>query len=464
MSSLSGINFSGLASGLDSGSIIQKLVALERRPIFFLERKKKTFSKQKSLFNSLQEKLKNLQSAADTLRKASTMISYKAETDNEGYVTVSASSNATPGSHTIDVSQLATAEIRKSNGKADKDTTTYGTGLLKITINGTPNYVTIDSSNNTLEGIATAINNKGIDVSAQVLNTGDPSNPYTLVLKSKNEGTSNSFTVETDSGVGTLNTLATEINSNVTAATDAKFTFDGIAMTRSSNSFSDVIDGLSITLTGIHSDTTAPKDTKITISADSSATSEKVKAFVDAYNAVLEFIQDQQKVTQVDNAKEGEAKTKTNPLFGDSSLRGIRSTLRNLVGGSVSTGNESYSLLSQIGIESDKDGKLTFNQGEFDDALADDPTAVKNLFTDSTSGIASVIFNQTEDYNDTVDGLIKIRIDGIDRKNKAIDEQIRRAEEHVNKYEEELRRRFSNLELIIGQLNSQGGALNALNR
>ncbi len=461
MSSINGISFSGLASGLDSSSIIQKLVALERRPIFLLEDRKKEFSKKRKLFGDLEDKVKALQDAARKLKSTSTILDYKATVDSEGQVTVSAGSGATPGTHTIHVNNLATAEVHSSNGKADKDTTTYGSDLLKFTINGTAKYVTIDSSNNTLEGIATAVNNAGIGITAQVVNTGDATNPYKLIFKSDTEGSAGAFTVSTDSGTGALNTLATEINGNeIVTGQDASFTFDGIAMTRSSNTFSDVVTGLTINLTGAH--TNASDKTTITIAADGSATAEKVKAFVDAYNDVVEFIKNQQKVTTDDKAKDGEKKTKTNPLFGDTSLRTIQFGLRSILGSSVSTGNDSYAMLSQVGIESDKDGKLTFDQSKFEEALADDSVAIKKLFADATSGIAQQIYDRTDSYLDPVDGIFKTRRDGIDRTTKQIDEEIRRQEDRVSRYEERLTRRFANLELIMGRLQAMGGSLLSL--
>src|SRR5262249_2078601 len=151
----------------------------------------------------------------------------------------------------------------------------------------------------------------------------------------------------------------------------------------------------------------ATKHVTVTVGTDADDTSKNVQAFVDAYNKVVDFIADQ-------NALDANGKAK-NPLFGDSTLRSIRSSLRSIVGGSVATGDDAYAMFAQVGITSDRDGKLTFDSGKFTQALAGDEQAVTNLFADAAHGIAARLDSQIGVYTDSVDGLIKARSDGYTR-------------------------------------------------
>src|SRR5688500_10409741 len=136
-SSISGISFGGLASGLDTKSLISQLLALEARPITALNTRKTLLTRQKTLFTELETKLNALKSAADALRTTSKFLDHKAAFDETGFFTATTASGAQAGSFDISVSALAKAEVSTSLGKADKATTAYGTGLLQITVGTT---------------------------------------------------------------------------------------------------------------------------------------------------------------------------------------------------------------------------------------------------------------------------------------------------------------------------------------
>ncbi|MFQ5507224.1 MAG: flagellar filament capping protein FliD [Planctomycetota bacterium] len=435
--------------------------------IGLLKNRKATFKTQKDLFSDLQAKMEAFKDAANAIRKSSSFLDFKASTDNEGYLTASASSSATAGTHVIDVNTLAKAEVSSSAGYADKDTTGHGTGILQITVGGSTTNINITSSNNTLDGIAAAINAEdGLDVTATVMNTGDPATPYKLVLSADNMGTAGAFTVGTDAADPTLTAFASSIDSNEdVAGTDAVFTVNNIQITRSSNTISDVIPGVTLTLTGVHP-STGNTTTTLTISTDGTATAEKVKKFVDTYNEIVDFVNKQNEVTINDSGSSlfasgdnNEPRVKANPLIGDSTLRTIQRTLRGIMGSSVDTGDQSYALLAQVGIDSDRDGKLTFNQSEFEEALPLGEAAIKDLFTKTGEGIADRVFDQLETFTDSIDGIVKTRIDGIDRNNQDIDRQIARLEERLERFEQRLVDQFTTMELTLARLQQQAGSL-----
>ncbi len=465
MSSL-GINFTGLASGIDTEAIIRALLSLERRPITLLQQRKTTLTSQKNLFGSLNSKLEALQNAANDIRKSNQFLEFVASTDTDEFLTAAAASGAAKGTHTVEVLQLARGKVMSSLGKADQDTTKYGAGDLELTINaGTPSestiVITIDDTNDTLSGIAAAINAKGAGIQATVLNTGSGATPYQLVLSATDTGIENNFTLSTDVGAAAaLAALATEVDGNVVqTALDAQLDVNSITITRSSNVITDVIAGVTLNLSKPTNDPGSPglakNQTRITIDTDASATADKIENFIDTYNDIVDFIHDQNAL-----GEEGQAK---NPLFGDFTLRSIRTTLRRIVGSEVDNGdgNDAYNQLSLVGITADTKGRLTLNRSDFENALNADNTSVKDLFTYDTDGIAERLYSLVDDYVD-VDGIIKARTDSFDKQIRRADRQIDDKEGRLERFEAYQRERFAALETLLARLQAQGAALSTL--
>lgn len=460
--STAGISFGGLASGLDTQAIIQALVAVEERPIFALERTKSDLTKQKSLFGDLNGLLDTLTDAAKALKTTSSFLQMKATSSNEDILTASASSTATPGTYGVKVHALAKGQINTA-GAAASDTSIGSAPLtFSIDIGGETHFVS--TNDNTLDGIAAAINNTtGLQedgVSAEVIDTGssaDPATRYQLVLRGDNPGTENSFTINYDDGGTEFEDLVNSLNANQTDATDAHIEVNGLDIYRSSNTISDLFGGITLDLQSapVVTPPAEPEEVTITVATDGEETSGKIKELVDAYNAVVDFFEAQNKLDE-----EGQAQS---PIFGDTTLRSIRTSLRSIVGGSVSgTGNEAYQLLSQIGITADTQGKLEFNQSQFEEALADDENAVTSLFTDSTSGIASRLEDQIDLYTDSVDGLIKTRNDGFDRRIKQTTTRIENAERRLELYQQQLTVKYANLETLMSRLQGQGSSIGSI--
>ena len=452
--SSSGINFGGMASGLDTGAIISALMAVERRPIAALQAKKTSLNKQKDLFGDFRKLLDDLQKAGKALRTTTDFLQMQATSSDDDVLTVNAGSSSTPGAHTVEVVSLATAQIHASLGRADKDVTDYGDGTIFLNVGGTDHAVSFGSGTGfagTLEGIAQAIRAQELDVTADVVDTGQTGNArYQLVLRSRTAGTEGAFTLTMDTGGAQLGALVDEINGNaISAAQNAHIKLDGIDIWRSTNSIGDAIAGVTLDL---HS---APVGNRITVtvSTDAEETSKKVKDFVDAYNKVVDFISAQNQV--------GDAGTARNPLFGDSTLRSIRSSLRSIVGGAVTTGNQAIGMLVHAGISSDRDGKLTFNQSKFEEQLALDEQAVASLFAGTGTGIAARVAEQIDVYTDSADGLIKARTDGFDRLVRDTQRRIDQGEERLARYQTSLEARFANLESLLARLQGQGSALSS---
>ncbi|HEX5053336.1 MAG TPA: flagellar filament capping protein FliD [Planctomycetota bacterium] len=460
--SSAGISFGGLASGLDTKAIISALVAIEQRPITALETKKTSLGKQKSLFGDLKGLLEKLTTAAKAIQGTTNFLSYKAASDDENVLTASASNSAVPGTYTVRVLDLAKAQVNSSSGSASPTASLGVSGELQLDVGGVGHPISV--ANPTLESIAAAINAEndtlGFGVRAEVVDTGNlasgGANRYQLVVRSTTTGSTGGFSLTATEGDPAFANLIDDVNTNVrTIGSDARIELNGgITVYRSSNSIGDVIPGVTIDLKSVP---VPPKDITITVGTDTEATSKKVTEFVDAYNKVVDFFATQ-------NALDADGKAK-GPLFGDVTLRSIRSNVRSIVGGSVAgTGNQAYQLFAQIGITSDRDGKLTFNQSKFEEALADDEHAVAAVFTDPTGGIAGRLVTQLDLYTDSVDGLIKTRSDGYDRQVKQTQDRIDQSQRRLEAYQKQLEAKYANLESLLSKLQSQGSSLSSFGK
>lgn len=460
--SSAGISFGGLASGLDTKAIISALVSIERRPITALETKKTGYTKQKSLFGDLDGLLEKLSAAAKKLKTSPDFLQRKATSDDEDILTASASSSATPGSYKIKVESLATSQINRSTGSSSATASFTATSAeFSIDVGGNSYQIAVPGTP-TLQSIADAINAQedllDFGVRAEVVDTGNTTTPtarYQLVVRSETTGPEGAFTLTpTDTGATTpFETLINQINGNKTAATQARVSVNGTSIYRSSNTISDLFPGVTLDLKSAANPT---KEVTVTVANDAEATKKQVQDFVDAYNKVVDFFAEQ-------SALDAEGKAK-GPLFGDSLLRSSRSTLRSILGGSVSgTGNQAYQLLSQIGITADTAGKLTLNTGKLETALADDEDAVAALFTHPTNGIAVRLMDQIEVYTDSVDGLIKSKQDSFDRQVKDTQSRITQAERRVTLYEQQLETKYANLESLLSRLQGQGSSVGNIN-
>ncbi|MFT7534204.1 MAG: flagellar hook-associated protein 2 [Hyphomicrobiaceae bacterium] len=458
--SSAGISFGGLASGLDTQAIIAALVAVEERPIFALERSKTSLGKQKGLFGNLSTLLDKLSDAAKALETTSSFLQMKAISNNEDILTASASSTATPGNYGVKVWELAKGQINSAGAASASTAIANSTSPVSfsIDIDGTTHFI---SANNDLNSIASAINSDaGLTedgVRAEIVDTGSgavASERYQLVIRSDNPGTDNSFTISYDDGGTGFADLITNLNTDVTDATDSHIEVNGLQIYRSTNTISDLFGGVTFDLNSAAPRVAGiPEEVTITVATDGEETSTKVKELVDAYNAVVDFFEAQNSVDE-----EGTAKS---PIFGDTTMRSMRSSLRSIVGGSVlGTGNEAFQLLSQIGISSDTKGKLEFNQSKFEEALAEDENAVSALFSNTAGGIAGRLEDQIDLYTDSVDGLLKTRNDGFDRRIKEATNRIEDAERRLVRFRDALTVKYANLEVLLSRLQGQGSSVN----
>jgi len=372
------ISFAGLGSGIDFGKITDALIQEASRPLQQLQAREATIQKKQLSVHAVNALVLGLRNTLDALIAPSNVSDLQAASSNAATATASITdSSAVQGSFNLNVTRLATAEVRSSAGFADPGAVPIGAGTLKLTVgSGATQSITITSANSSLNGVAKAINDAGLGVKALVVNTGaagDPSKPYKLVLTSAATGAANTIAVDA-SGLD-LNAISGSQALNLSstpdvAAQDALFTLNGLSLTSASNTVT-AVNGLSINLLAAGAST-------ITVGPDTTGIKKNISGFVDAYNKIVSFINDQRT-------------TKGSPLAGDSILRTVQEQLRKTLSGLTTTAGK-FTSLADIGIGRDADGKLTLDNSKLDSALAGNLADVKALFqtggASDTTGLA----------------------------------------------------------------------------
>lgn len=442
------ITFSGLATGLDTKSLIASLVDVARQPIYRLEYNQRNLESQSAKLADIKSKLEALKTAAEGLDAEEEVLAVKATSGNEDYFTATAQTGASPGTYNIRVAALANAERTYSDPFASATQTgLVGTGNVQITINGVMTQIAIDQSTDTLQTVRDKINASGADVTAAVVNIGGS---WLLSVAGNQTGSANAITFSESGGV--MLDLDDPANERQ-AATDSSFTMDGFTFTSSTNTVSDAIPGVTIELESVQAAGTTP----LTVSQDAEAVQTKLQTFIDAYNALMTKLNEEFAWT-------GEAKG-PDSLSGDPTLRSLQSRLRSLVGQTI-TGAAPYSSLSMIGVTTDKTGIMSLDSSKLTAALAASPSDVVALLAASMSGGTDGIMAQMSDaiyeYTKSSTGLITVKIDGIASRVSDIDDQIEQMEARLDKYEETLSAQFAALEQLVSSLQSQGAQMNGI--
>lgn len=428
------ITFGGLATGLDTGSIIEALMGIERQPIDRLEKDKAYYNSRLQAFSTLDGKLKSFLEKAEAIDSVLELNSPAVQSSSEEFLSATVGGSAQLGSYQVSVESLAQQQKDVSQGYTDKEAASFGTGTLSLTVGGTANSIIIDSSNNSLEGIAQAINDADLGVSAAIINDGTAA-PYRLVLTG--DSVADSFTLDASGLTGGTEAVPTMANTQL--AQQAHIIVDGIDIYSDSNSVDSSIPGLSIELLKAEVGT----KTTLNVSSDKGATETKIKAFVDGYNDIIKFF------TAQKDADWGN----------DSAFRAIKGRLQGLL---VSQqGSDTYSSLSQLGFETQRDGTINLNSSILNDALTDDYEAVIGLFAgvDGAEGISAKFASYLDEVTDYADGIYAIRKDGTDSNLRRIDRRIDSLEARMEQKEKTMRAQFTAMENLVSGLNAQGGYL-----
>ncbi|MHB8912693.1 MAG: flagellar filament capping protein FliD [Lysobacter sp.] len=431
-----------VGSGLDINSIVSQLVAAERAPTAGrIDRTERQTKAQISAIGSLRSAFDGLRTAIGKLSSNDAAQARKTSVQVDAGFSASASTGGAIGIYQVEVIALATAHKLSSTPYA-ATSTVVGTGQLTLTSGTTIVNVTIDATNNTLAGIRDAINTAaaGKGVTATIVTADDGAH---LVLGATDTGAANALKVTASGGDGGLAGLSYDPPSATTmtqlsAAADASVKVDGLLRSSASNTITDMLQGVSLTLTqampGIIKE--------LTVASDPSVLRSAAKGFVTAYNAALAAIAS---TTKYDPTTKVAA-----ALNGDALVRGSSRDLRGQLSASVND-------LKTIGISIDLEGKLTMDDAVFDAAIAKDPGPATRLFT-ADGSLAAGLETSLGRLLDN-DGLFDSRSDDLTRRTKSIGDQRVMLDRRMGQVEARFRAQFVALDGLMAKLQSTSSFL-----
>lgn len=434
---MTGISFSGLASGLDTSAIINSLLGVERIPRTRLEQQNNALTSKGRIVDQLSSALSALKTAADNLSSAGEFLSYSGSVSDDSVAKITTTGDSVPGVYQVEVSAIARAQRTYSTTFADASAGLSASAqTLSLTIDGTVTDIAVPA-NSTLRDVATAINASGAAASAGVMFDGTQ---YRLQVVGRNTGADNAITFA-DTGLGlSLDTPANTIQ----VASDAALTVDGFPVTSASNLLDGILPGTTLEL---KDETTGPVE--VEIKPDPSGVKAKLQSFVDAYNAVAKLI----------TAQSGVGKG-TETLSGDSTVRTIEQGLSRLISspipGLVGTGGSTLQL-ADLGIQTQRDGTLTLDAEDLDGKLAADFAQAAAYFAgDGTNdGMSGLLGDLVEGYTNSVDGLLTTRKKGLTDTIAGNTDKLEDMDLYLARFEESLKAQYAALEQTMSQLQGQ---------
>jgi flagellar hook-associated protein 2 len=351
------------------------------------------------------------------------------------------------------VTQLAKTQNSIASAEFTGTTEVVGNGTLTFSVGAkTPFAITIDSSNNTLAGMRDAINgasgNNG--VTASIINVNNSTNTGTiskLVLTSKESGVANGFSVAVTGDAG-LSRLSSTTPANYTgvAAADAKILIDGQAATRSSNTMTDVLQGVTLNLQSEAVGT----DVNVDIKLDNEAIKKTITDFVTAYNALSSTTDKLGKFAGTTGDSNG-------ALIGDSTLRSIRNELRQQTSAQVTSASSTFDTLKTIGIDIDRYGVMTMDATKLDKALTTNLSSVSDVFS-STNGVATRLDNKLMQYLQT-GGPLDTRQTSLNKQLKTLTDRRDSVQLRLDNVQKVMLKQFIAMDVAVGQFQSTGNFL-----
>ncbi|MBT8101232.1 MAG: flagellar filament capping protein FliD [Gammaproteobacteria bacterium] len=439
----------GIGSGLDIAGIVQQLVAAEGQPVDARINQQEARAQAKlSAFGSLKSALSDLRDKLDIMKDLDRFLTRRALSSNEDVFAVSAGTDALPASYSMEVVQLAQAQKLTSGAFADADAV-VGTGTLTIGVGTSTLDIEITAENNTLSGIRDAINadsgNPGI--AATIVNADSGS--Y-LILTADATGAANTITVTQAGGDGGLSALEYDPGAGLTALTesiapqDALIRIDGLDVMNDTNTFDGVVQGVSITAL---SETSGAET--LLVENDDQAARQLVADFVESYNAMVDTFDGL-------TAFNAEAETAA-PLIGDATIRQIRDQIRRELSTAVKDIDAPFSMLGDVGIEVQLDGRLQIDDDKLGGILADDFVKFGQLFA-ASDGFAVRVHALADGYLET-DGVLDTRTKGLTSTIEGLTDDRDALNERLALLETRLLRQFNALDSLLAQLSSTSNFL-----
>jgi flagellar hook-associated protein 2 len=452
---MAGLQLSGLVSGIDTGSIITQLMAIEKAPRTKITLDQDATTKRQSLLQDLSTKVTALKSANDDLKSVlSWLDTQTVETGDASKVTVSRTGGAPPGGYDVAIIQLASAERQTFS-------------FVSPGADGTLDIANADGSARTSIALKAGAT---IDDAVSAINGSSTSKLYavnvngSLVLSAKTTGDTSGFGI-TGAGVGTQTELV--------AGKNALVTINGTPYERQTNTITDAIPGVQFTLKGKTAVGATVGVTVGTPGPDKDLIVTKVKAFVTAYNDVVKTARTNLTEKPVVNGKTTDDVQK-GTLFGDSGLNAMLSQMRSTLSAPI-IGLTGLTSMGDIGVSTGAANKgSTINQDALDGLLTVDETKLRASLDSNPNGVRALLggVNGTTGFGQTFQtvlasyqgpaGLLQSRILSATSDLTGLAAKLTRFDDRMDAKEARLQKQFTAMEAALSASQSAGSNLSSL--
>jgi flagellar hook-associated protein 2 len=435
---------SSSGSGIDVQGTVDQLMVVERQPETQMKTEQATLSAQASAIGTINNALSTLQSSVQVLSDFSGQLGARAiSSSNSSLVTATADGTALLANHQITINSLATTSSFFTNTLATSSTT-VGQGSFDIQVNGAKTAsITVDSTNNTLDGVAKAINaaNAGVTASVIVDTKG-----ARLSILSSSSGAAGEVSLANNTTNLTFN--------QAVVGKDASLSVDGIAISSGSNLVKGVIPGVTLSLLGADPNSSV----SLGITPDVSQASAAIQSFVTNYNTAIQLVNAQSVYDPTTKFSQ--------PLSGDSSLSLVQQQLYSGIAYSTTATNNGINSLSSLGITVNNDGTLTVDNTKLTSALTTQNSDVQNFFQTTGTGFAQSLNTTLTSMTDTTQGSLQVELTGINNNVSSLTAQIADFETRMTQRETDLVNQYAQINTtlesiptLLAQINSQLGSL-----
>ena len=425
----------GLVSGLDTTTIISQLMSIERTPQTRLKTSLTAQQADVTAYQAINTKMAALQTAAEKVALASTWSQGKAGSSSAA-VTATAGTGAVAGSVTVSVTSLAAAGSRIGTVTYDALTSAPSTAVAPLTITGPKSAAgqTFTSKDGSLTSLVSEIN-AASDLGVRAAAVQTKAGQWQLQLTSTATGSANDFAV-----TGAAFSTVTKAADATLHVGDANAGYD---ITSAGNTIEGVLPGVTVKATSLAT------DVRVDVEQDTASVTSAVQALVDAANGVLSTIAAQTKRGTVSPS----GTTGAGALAGDAAMRGLATKVLNAVtyavGGSSAAG---------LGIQSTRDGSLTFDATKFGTALAERPDATKALLQGTATGsegVAVRLAGVAKAATQSTTGALALAIAGHKSTIDDLNKRITAWDDRLALRQKTLQAQYSSLEVALGKLKNQ---------
>lgn len=443
------LGIDGLASGLDTTGLINSLMQIEAAPQTLLKSKQSTAQNVVTALQGINTRVASLKTNAEKAADASNWNAYKA-TSSATHVSATTTSSAETGSLTFTVGAVATRQVSLSAAVSDGSqlTTDNPPTLTLKKANG--DLVSVTAASNSLSDMVAAINDSDMGIKATTVQVSPGS--YRLQFTAGTTGTDGAFELYVGDEAAVNAATAPRLDGSVaTTASNAAITlWEGTAyeqsFTQSSNTFADLMTGVSVTV----SQATDPGESvTIDVATDATSVESLAKNLVGSLTLVLDDITSRTKTITTTNS-DGSSSVKGGILTGDAAVRAVRDQLVQAATYPVDGVSP-----STVGINVTKEGGVTFDPTVFASALADDPDGVAAFVQALAGRVEEVATNVSDPY----EGSLSLRVKSTETQVNDMAKQIEDWDLRLDLRRSTLQNTYSQLEVTLSNLNAQSSWL-----